>query len=609
MSANEDIIWTYSNGADINSLEDCRGGASSGQTDIHEFEGTFTSISAAGTTRVFDSALGDGDDDHNDKYLMCYGGDNGNDLFISRIKDFVGATGEFILDDDIPNATAVGEVYRVFPVENLMINFTAQQSAEGREDHVGVYARQVSGISIESISAYIKLIDVGPFEFEILTNNDNGQLTLIDVDLTVVPSLTLFPKNEFSNPSSWANSLYDQPGRDRASTLTMGSTHENGSYIQRRAVGPMSTKRVVALLVLEGTSTSPAQQIRSALPIIFEVDGYTPEVTLAVDQAVHVGGGSRITTQCIAQETGGPVEDAEVSFALVPATRGALNDIDGQTDAGGRAEATYVAPSAASEVGNPIAFNITAPGASTPVDAGTLQSIELDGTEYLGDLSETLMGVANQFTLSIWARGTSSAGGTERSIFDLDSPNSSENRIRLFLTDDSNGSAFRIMMWDPGAELFKDYNFGSFTVNTWTLLAMTWDGTDLLLYQDAVLQGATKAVDINHSRVDTHMGVLLGAEDAAAPVASWVGQLYSFAIYRTIMPIAEIAQIESEKATEEILETRLEHVAGGMTHMWDFRDTADLGADLRVDEGTPSKNILNSASGVDGTNLSVEVPT
>ena len=245
------------------------------------------------------------------------------------------------------------------------------------------------------------------------------------------------------------------------------------------------------------------------------------------------------------------------------------------------------------------------------VDMGgaTIQSIDLDGsTESLSDETQKTIGVVDDWTVNIWVRGTSNAGGTLRDIIHIRRGGDNGNRISLILTDDSNGSAFNATMYNAAATAFKDYDFGSFTVNTWTMLTVTWDGIDLKVYQDGVAQ--TPTINTNNSVTMAETARLIQVGKHLPDVHTWIGQLFSPAVWSTGLGAAEIAEIDNGTSTFNLRANSGNYASqSSLVHLWDFRTSSDIGGDFRNSPSGNAFDILDDADNISGTNLNPgEVP-
>lgn len=243
------------------------------------------------------------------------------------------------------------------------------------------------------------------------------------------------------------------------------------------------------------------------------------------------------------------------------------------------------------------------------VDMGgaTVQSIDLNGTdEFLANTSNTLMGFANAWSLNVWARGASSAGGTERFIFVADPSAGDANRIELTLSDDSAASPYSIRLWNSAGVLFKDYDFGSFTVDTYLMLTVTWDGTNLTVYQGSSAQTPTLNTDDAGTMTDTARRVIVGG--TSVPAASWSGLIFSPKLWNVELTATEIGEIFSGLSTFNARRDSGNYASrDDLKHLWDFRTSANIGQDY----GHQSSNLIDidtNAANISAADLSATVP-
>lgn len=248
---------------------------------------------------------------------------------------------------------------------------------------------------------------------------------------------------------------------------------------------------------------------------------------------------------------------------------------------------------------------------SMDMGGATIQSVDFDGAELLADTTPQLLGIADEWTINVWVRGRSNAdAGVKDFIYAFREESTANNRIRLSLTNDLNSSPFRIEMEDSSGTEIKEYDFGSYTVNTWTMLTITWDGTNLTVYQDAVdvTSGATKTTDISGTMTDTAREVVIGGNPSLNP--TWDGHIFSPAIWTTELALAEIVVIEAGASGFDLRSNSGNYVSRAtLNHLWDNRETADIGRDFRNSTAGVARDILANAVGIDGTDLdSGEVP-
>lgn len=403
MAENDDITWRYSNGASRSDPENSIGGAAT-TTVVHEFEGTSTANTAAGHNRLQDTGRnGDGAGAHDGKYLMIVTGPDDNHLFVSRIDEFFDSPAVFQLENPIPDAVTSGDVYRIFTGEDLFDDVTAAECAAGSTKYRAIYAHQASGAAITDCAVYLKLIDHGPTIFEVKADNNNGILTLLADEDTGPADDNLYNGDRFSSPIQFAEADHDQPAFDiAASSLSFGTGQSVGSYVKRTTpANSVSKDHVVGLLVIEGTSSSPAQQVRTGCVLAFALDGFTPSITLQRDRIVRIKGGARYTATVEAVETGLPVPEIDIAWSLSPLTGlGSLEVEDApQTDVNGKAGATYTSPvnpaldgEIPNEALNTAGFPATSTVANIPIDpAFNLVVVDDQGATLIEDTDYTVV--------------------------------------------------------------------------------------------------------------------------------------------------------------------------------------------------------------------------
>lgn len=244
------------------------------------------------------------------------------------------------------------------------------------------------------------------------------------------------------------------------------------------------------------------------------------------------------------------------------------------------------------------------------VDMGgaTVQSIDLNGTdEFLARTANTLLAIGDTWSLNVWARGASSAGGTERFIFVTDPTAGDANRIELTLSDDSAASPYSVRLWNSSGTLFKDYDFGSFTVNTYAMLTVTWDGTNLTVYQDGSAQTPTLNTDDAGTMTNTSRQVIVGV-DSATTGGHWSGFLFSPALWDVELTAAEVTAIDAGTSTFNLRRDSGNYASrDNLKHLWDFRTSANIGQDY----GHQSSNLIDidtDAANISAADLSATVP-
>lgn len=246
-----------------------------------------------------------------------------------------------------------------------------------------------------------------------------------------------------------------------------------------------------------------------------------------------------------------------------------------------------------------------------PVDLGgaVVRSIDFDGlTEHVANTSNNTQGIANNFTFEGWFRPTGS-GGALRKMIMWRNTGGNANRIDLELPADTAAAPFRVRLWNSAGTLFKDYTFGAYTVNAWTCLGFTWNGTNLIVYQNGVdvTAGATKTVDTAGTMTDTGRAIIVGVDETVL-LDRYVGLMYRLALWNTARSAASMtATYNSGNGNGFDVRTDSGNYAqrAALVHMWDWRIAANIGADFGF--GTKI-DIDTNALLMDSSDHNVDVP-
>lgn len=245
------------------------------------------------------------------------------------------------------------------------------------------------------------------------------------------------------------------------------------------------------------------------------------------------------------------------------------------------------------------------------VDMGgsVVRSVDLNGTnEYLARTADQAVGITNTFTIEQWVRPRGSVSGSTAHLLTLKAGANNNNRVEIFLSDTAAGAPFSVHLYNSAGALFKDYDFGSYSVNTFTKIGIKWDGTTLTCYQDGAPVASTKNVDNAGSMTATSRRVYIGVDNTTA--ASFMdGLVYRTSIWNVGRTNASILADFALKATFDprfpSANYPLTEAAGLMQH-WDWRDTASIGESYG--NNATLIDVLTNAANVDATDLSATVP-
>jgi hypothetical protein len=215
----------------------------------------------------------------------------------------------------------------------------------------------------------------------------------------------------------------------------------------------------------------------------------------------------------------------------------------------------------------------------------------------------------------VWARPDVNVGGNERDLLWISPTAAATNRIALGLTDDANGAPWFIRLWSSSGTLFKDYEFGTYTSGTWTNIAVSWDGSNLVVLQDGIVDSTpTKVTDIGGAQTSTTRAIYVGADNVATVASLWQGLIHKVAwwdVEPSTSAFNEIWNSGNGSAFNERFNGPLGFYteSGDLQHFWDFRKSAD--ATLGQDYGNNAilKNISDNAVAVTAADLTSTVPT
>jgi hypothetical protein len=350
-SSQDHVRWFLSGGSGNTDPDASLGNARSTSTELHEFQSQLTATQGGATERyIYTDAgrSGDGDDEHVGKWLLMINGSSA--LSAGRIMDFDSATGTFFVDRNGSANAAAGDVYQVFSSGNLFDDVSAVESSQGVVDHRMLYCRNESGVTLTPAAdvkwSFIAL-DEGPVAFDFVPGRVAGDAT---------GALSSDTESPFSNtgfvdtPSSGFNQS-PAPGLGSQGVPAQGisAVFTNNTHIPiwlRRTVPADSEVRrrcaIQLILTTPVTGQDPDPLVASCI-IAFEVEGYTPSLTLSHDRFPHVGGGARFSSTLTATESSAAVGGREVSME-VTAGQGSIVADDTQTDDDGLLEGTYTSP-------------------------------------------------------------------------------------------------------------------------------------------------------------------------------------------------------------------------------------------------------------------------
>lgn len=159
-----------------------------------------------------------------------------------------------------------------------------------------------------------------------------------------------------------------------------------------------------------------------------------------------------------------------------------------------------------------------------------IKAAELNGTnEYLVNTTDQTIGVANAFSAQVFCEPD--ATGNQGVLLDIAATAGNANRILFQITA---ANVFDIQLFDSGGSVFKRYTWGSISA-TKTAGGFSWNGTNLLTYQDGVEDASpTKTTDNAGTMTDTNRDYAIGATITGG--ASFDGEICRGDLWNAALP-------------------------------------------------------------------------
>jgi hypothetical protein len=204
-------------------------------------------------------------------------------------------------------------------------------------------------------------------------------------------------------------------------------------------------------------------------------------------------------------------------------------------------------------------------------------SLELATNEKLAYETALDVGFANVFTHSVWWKPIATPPTCY--IMEFVQSAGTANRIVWFYVNED----FRVYLYDSAGANFKQYGWGTglISTNAWNLTTITWNGTDLLSYNNGAAAGApTKTIDDAGTMTATNRFVRLGGGNAGNYMS---GDYHSAGIWNSVLSLNEhIALYNSGSgSTVDWANNSGNYVSSSnLQHWWRCGfDAADIGKD------------------------------
>jgi hypothetical protein len=173
-----------------------------------------------------------------------------------------------------------------------------------------------------------------------------------------------------------------------------------------------------------------------------------------------------------------------------------------------------------------------------------MASVDLDGaSEYLASSSAEMLGMADRFTLSVWAH-RETVDATRRGLVALGGSQGSENRIELV----AHGSDLELVAWNSSGELaFGATYSGVLLQGEWQHIVVAYDSqldSEPTVFVDGAMQAASGTVTTGSAALftDSERRVYLGMADPSTS-QPWRGMLGHAALWDQALGDAEIQEM------------------------------------------------------------------
>jgi len=173
---------------------------------------------------------------------------------------------------------------------------------------------------------------------------------------------------------------------------------------------------------------------------------------------------------------------------------------------------------------------------------GTDYSLALDGNENGAMTTAATLGIGAAWSVSVWVRPTNLASA----MYALNLQGATTaSRIQISVIGTSAFAPLRVYVQDTGATLKKDYRYSDtaaswFTLDTWTHLVVTFDGSTLITYFNGTAHASNdKQGDDTIATSTETRKIFIGSD--ANPANRWIGNIGPIAIWSTVLGTDEVA--------------------------------------------------------------------
>lgn len=180
-------------------------------------------------------------------------------------------------------------------------------------------------------------------------------------------------------------------------------------------------------------------------------------------------------------------------------------------------------------------YDGTVPGATWEAAGSVGGALKFDGNDCVKILDSSTLDVAEAITLEAWVKPSVAAQGNARIIFK--GTNSPFDPL-YFLAYNASGTKMRMVVYINNIGKTATSTTSLIDINKWYHIAGTYDGTDVQVYIDGVLEGTTNATgDIDIGPGDIGIG-----RNAESTSYGYKGLIDEVIIYKGVLSDAVIAE-------------------------------------------------------------------
>ena len=166
----------------------------------------------------------------------------------------------------------------------------------------------------------------------------------------------------------------------------------------------------------------------------------------------------------------------------------------------------------------------------------------------IANTTATTLGIANAWTIGIWARTDTIAAGTSV-LFHARASASATTLAANSIRIQRSGADLILDIEDTGGVNRKSRTYTSFfAATTWYHIAITWDGTTLSLYKNGTLTSPNSSTpDDSVTMTDGSRKLLVGGGNNSVndPTQEWFGHVHSMTIHTNAMSAGEVAALKA----------------------------------------------------------------